>query len=351
MRYISVVFPRENEMLARTILTALRTTAAIAFLAAIAAGTAGAQTDAANAPGEAGYPSRAVRLIVPYAPGGNGDIVSRIIGQWLARPLGQQIVIDNRGGAGGNIGAELAARAAPDGYTLVLGTNTHAINMTLYAKPGYDLVADFAPITLLTSAPMMLTVHPSLPAKSVRELIALARARPGRLNYGTGGSGSSGHIIAELFKTSVGVDIVHVPYKGVSQAATDLMAGQVQMMFIAPSSALGYVRAGKLTGLAITSATRSALAPGFPTMAESGVPGFDASIWQGILAPARTPQRVIAILNRRTTELLGTKEVRDQFVAQGAEPASSTPEQFAAYIRAEVRKWGEAVKASGAKVD
>jgi tripartite-type tricarboxylate transporter receptor subunit TctC len=305
----------------------------------------------ARAQAEDGYPARAVRFIVPYAPGGNGDIVSRIIGQRLSKTFGQQFVIDNRAGAGGNIGAEAAARAAPDGYTIVLGTNTHAINMSLYARPGYDLAADFAPVTLLTTAPMLLAVHPSLPAKSVKEFIALARSRPGKLNYGTGGSGSSAHIITELLKTTAGIDLVHVPYKGTAQAATDLIAGQIQVMFIATSSALNFMRSGKLVGLGVSTAKPSALAPGIPPLAQSGLPGFDASIWQGILAPARTPPRIVTLLNREISGQLDQKEVRDQFLAQGAEAMSSTPERFGAFIKSEIERWGKVVKASGAKVD
>jgi tripartite-type tricarboxylate transporter receptor subunit TctC len=260
-------------------------------------------------------------------------------------------VIDNRAGAGGNIGAELAARAAPDGYTIVLGTNTHAINMSLYSKPGYDLAADFAPVTLLTTAPMLLAVHPSLPARSVKEFIVLARARPGKLNYGTGGSGSSAHIITELFKTTAGIDLVHVPYKGTAQAATDLMAGQIQVMFIATSSALNFVRSGKLMGLGVSTAQPSALAPGVPPLAHSGLPGFDASIWQGILAPARTPSRIVSALHREIAGQVDQKEVKEQFSAQGAEAASSTPERFGTFIKSEIERWGKVVKASGAKVE
>jgi tripartite-type tricarboxylate transporter receptor subunit TctC len=319
----------------------------IAFLlVAFAATTAHAQTAVDD-----GYPAKAVRFIVPYAPGGNGDIVSRIIGQRLSKVLGQQFVIDNRAGAGGNIGAEQAARAAPDGYTIVLGTNTHAINMSLYSKPGYDLAADFAPVTLLTTAPMLLAVHPSLPARSVKEFIVLARARPGKLNYGTGGSGSSAHIITELFKTTAGIDLVHVPYKGTAQAATDLMAGQIQVMFIATSSALNFVRSGKLMGLGVSTAQPSALAPGVPPLAHSGLPGFDASIWQGILAPARTPSRIVSALHREIAGQVDQKEVKEQFSAQGAEAASSTPERFGTFIKSEIERWGKVVKASGAKVE
>ena len=317
------------------------------FCAALMAAAA----SGALAQGSAGYPNRPLRFIVPYAAGGNGDIVSRIIAHKLLTQIGQQIVIDNRGGAGGNIGAELAARTAPDGYTIMLGTNTHAINMSLFAKLGYDLQKDFAPITLATSAPMMLIVHPSLPAKSVKEFIALARAHPNKLNYGTGGSGSSAHVITELFKSMAGVQLVHVAYKGVAQSTTDLIAGQIQMTFSSPASALAHMQAGRVRALAISSAARSAAAPGLPTLDESGLPGFDASIWQGVFTPARTAPDIIARLNREITGALGASEVRDQLGAQGVEAQPSTAEQFAAFIRVEIAKWAKVIKVSVAKAD
>jgi len=255
-----------------------------------------------------GYPNRPLRFVVPYAAGGNGDIVSRIIAQKLIAQIGQQIVIDNRGGAGGNIGAELAARAAPDGYTIMLGTNTHVINMSLFAKLPYDIQRDFAPITLATSAPMVLIVHPSLPAKTVNEFIALAKAHPKKLNYATGGSGSSAHVITELFASMAGVQLTHVAYKGVAQATTDLIAGQIQMSFNSTSTALAHMQSGRVRALAISTAARSAIAPGLPTIAESGVPGFDASIWQGVLAPARTAPEIISRLNREIVNALGASD-------------------------------------------
>jgi tripartite-type tricarboxylate transporter receptor subunit TctC len=297
------------------------------------------------------FPAHPIRFIVPYAPGGNGDIVGRVLAQRLAGVLGQQIVIDNRAGAGGNIGAELAARAAPDGYTLVLGTNTHVINMSLYARLSYDLVKDFAPISLLSSAPLVLITHPSVPAKSVAELIALAKANPGKLNYGSGGSGSTAHIITEMFRSAAGINIVHVPYKGVSQSLTDLIAGQIQIVFNATSTAMAHIQAGRVRGLAVSTATRTALAPGVPTIAESGLPGFDARNWQGVLAPARTPPAIVAFFYRDIANLLKTPEMREQLFAQGVDAMSSTPEQFSAYIKDETVKWGRAIKAAGAKVD
>ena len=297
------------------------------------------------------YPNRVLRFIVPYAAGGNGDVVSRILASRLSPVLGQQVVIDNKAGSGGNIGAEIAARAAPDGYTIVLGTNTHAINMSLYARTGYDLTRDFAAVSLISSAPLVLIVHPSVPAKSVRELIALARGAPGQLNYGTGGSGSSAHITTELFKTLAGINIVHVPYKGVTQATTDLIAGQLQVMFNATSTALEYVRAKRVRAIGISSAQRSPLAPDIVTIAESGLPGFDSIIWQGVLAPAGTPTAIIERLNREIAGVLGTPEVKNQFIAQGVLPMPSTPGHLQSYMKTEIAKWAKVVASSGARVD
>lgn len=297
------------------------------------------------------YPNRPLRFLVPYAAGGNGDIVARIIAQKLIVPLGQQIVIDNRGGAGGNIGAELASRAAPDGYTFMLGTNTHAINMSLYAKPGYDIQRDFAPVTRTTSAPMILIVPAALPVKTLKDFIALAKAQPNKLNYATGGSGSSAHVITELFKSMAGVQLTHVAYKGVAQATTDLIAGQIQMSFNSTSTALGHMQAGRVRGLAISTATRSVAAPGVPTIAESGLPGFDASIWQGIYVPARTPTDIITRLNRDIVGVLNSNDIKEQLSVQGLDALPTTPAEFAAFTRAEIAKWAQVIKLSGAKVD
>lgn len=295
------------------------------------------------------YPSRPIRFIVPYAAGGNGDIVGRIIAQRLTPLLKQQIVVDNRAGAGGNIGAELAARAAPDGHTIVLGTNTHVINMTLYARPGYDMQKDFAPITLATTSPMVLIIHPGVAAKSIKEFIALAKSQPGKFNYGTGGSGTSAHVITELFRTMAGINIVQVAYKGVAQATTDLIAGQIHLMFNSSATALPHMQTGRVRGLGLSSSARSPLVPGVPTIAESGVPGFDASIWQGVLAPARTPRDIVTRLHRDLARLLTNPESRDAFAAAGVEALNSTPEQFATYIAIETAKWAKVVQASGAR--
>lgn len=325
---------------------------AAGFAAALLfAATAAGQTNAPSTDKSGSYPVRAIRFIVPYAAGGNGDIVSRILGSRLSPALSQQVVIDNRGGAGGNIGAELAARAAPDGYTIMLGTNTHAINMSLYAKPGYDLLKDFAPISLVSSTPLVLMVHPSLPAKNVREFIALARASPGKLNYGTGGSGSSAHIVTELLKTQAAINLVHVPYKGVAQATTDLISGQIQVMFNSTSTALDHMRSKRVRALGISSSQRSPLVPELPTIAESGLPGFEAIIWQGVLAPAGTPAATVERLNREIASALASAELKKQFLAAGVVPMPSAPSEFQGYIKFEIAKWAQVVKASGAKVD
>ena len=305
----------------------------------------------AHAAAQGTYPNRPLRLIVPYAAGGNGDIVSRILAQKLVTQIGQQVVIDNRGGAGGNIGAELAARAAPDGYTLMLGTNTHAINMSLFAKLPYDLQRDFAPVSRTTSAPMVLLVHPSLPAKTVKEFIALAKSQPGKLNYASGGSGSSAHVITELFAAMAGVQLTHVAYKGVAQATTDLIAGQIQVAFNSTATALGHMQAGRVRGLGLSTATRSSAAPGVPTIAEAGLPGFDASIWQGIFVPARTPPETIARLHREIATALNSGEVKDQLAVQGLDALPTTPQQFAVFVTEEIAKWAKVIKLSGAKGD
>ena len=305
----------------------------------------------AVAQSSAGYPNRPLRFIVPYAAGGNGDIVARIIAQKLITQIGQQLVIDNRGGAGGNIGAELAARAAPDGYTFMLGTNTHVINMRLFSKLPYDIQRDFAPVTLTTSAPMVLIVHPSLPAKTVKEFITLARAHPKKLNFASGGSGSSAHVISELFASMAGVQLTHVAYKGAAQATTDLIAGQIQMSFNSTATALAHMQAGRVRGLGISTAMRSSAAPGLPTIAESGLPGFDASIWQGVFTPARTPLEIIVRLNRELVAVLGASEVKEQLRVQGLDALPSAPDAFADFIRVEIAKWAKVIKISGAKVD
>jgi tripartite-type tricarboxylate transporter receptor subunit TctC len=299
------------------------------------------------------YPSRPIRLVVPYPPGGPLDIMARAIGQKLTEAWSQPVVVDNRAGAGGNIGADLVAKSPADGYTLLMGAvATHAINPTLYGKIPYDPVKDFAPVALVAQVPNILVVNPSVPAKSVRELIELARARPGYLNFGSGSTGSTGHLAGELFKTMAGVEMVHIPYKGGAPAMADLLAGQVQLMFDNLANALPNVRAGRLRALAVTTLARSPAMPDLPTIAESGLPGFDLTTWFGLMVPAGTPPEIVVKLNAEIVRALNAKDMRERLEKMGAEPpANNTPEHFAAFIRAEAAKYAKVVKDSGAKVE
>ena len=298
------------------------------------------------------YPEHPIRLVVPFPPGGTTDIIAREVGQQLTQTLGQSVVIDNRPGAGGNIGSELVARSAPDGYTLLMCTvGTHAINPSLYAKLPYDHIADFAPVILVASVPNVLEVTPTLPVYSVADLIKLAKQKPGQINFASSGSGTSIHLSGELFKAMAGVDMTHVPYRGSAPALADLISGQVQVMFDNLPSSLGQIKAGKLRAIAVTSAQRAPALPDVPTIAESGLPGFEATAWFGVVAPAGTPPAVIARINRDLNQWLQTPDAREKLLAQGAVAEGDTPQQFAAYIRAETEKWARVVKASGAKVD
>ena len=297
----------------------------------------------------ADYPARPVRLIVPFAPAGPTDIMSRAISEKFSGRLGQQLVVDNRPGAGGAIGSELAARSAPDGYTLLLGhIGTHAINASLYSKLGYDPVKDFAPITMIATLPLGLWVHVSVPAHSVKELIALARAKPGSINFGSAGSGGPTHMAGEMLKSMARIDIVHVPYKGNAASLTDLIAGRVQMMFSNLLTAGPHARAGKLRGIAVTTAKRSPQAPELPTIAESGVPGYDLTPWYGLLLPAGTPRAIVTRLNREIGGILTEPDMVERFRTQGIDLVTSTPEGFAALIKSEIPKWRKVVKESGA---
>ena len=301
---------------------------------------------------QSGYPSRSVRLVVPFPPGGTTDILARAAAQKLTEVLGQQVIVDNRPGAGGNIGAELVAHAPPDGYTLLMGTvGTHAINASLYSKMPYDHIKDFAPVILVAGVPNVLVVTPSLPVNSVQELIAYAKANPGKLNFASSGNGTSIHLSGELFKSLTGVTMTHVPYKGSALALTDLVGGQVQLMFDNLPSSLAFIKAGKLRALAVTSATRAAALPDVPTMVEAGVPGFEATAWFGILAPAGTPRDVVTRLNGEVAKWLASPEAREKLMAQGAIAAGGSPEDFAHHIAAETTKWAKVVKESGAKID
>lgn len=301
-------------------------------------------------PAGADYPSRPIRLIVPFAAGGPMDIMSRAIGERLTQSLGQQVVVDNRGGAGGSIGTEIAARAAPDGYTLLTGhIGTHAVNVSLYPGLGYDPVRDFAPVTLIATLPLGLFVNAALPAGSVQELLALARAKPGSINFASAGAGGPTHMAGEMLKAMARIEIVHVPYKGNAAAPTDLVAGRVHMMFSNLLTAMPHARAGKLRALAVSSARRSPQAPELPTVAEAGVPGYDITPWYGVFAPAGTPRAIVARLNREIGAILGAQDMKERFRAQGVDLVSSTPEQLAALIRSEIPKWRKVVQESGAK--
>jgi len=301
--------------------------------------------------GQAAYPTKPVRLVVPFPAGGTTDLLARAAAQKLSEAWGQQVIVDNRPGAAGNIGAELVSKAAPDGYTLLMGTvGTHAINPSLYAKMPYDHVKDFAPVILVAGVPNVLVVNPGLPVNSVAELIAYAKANPGKLNFASSGSGTSIHLSGELFKTMTGVQMTHVPYKGSAPALTDLMGGQVQLMFDNLPSSLAFIKAGKLRALGVTSAVRAAALPDTPTVADT-VPGFEASSWFGILAPAGTPRDIVTKINAETAKWLASPDAKEKLAGQGANVAGGSPDAFAKHIQTETAKWAKVVKDSGAKVD
>jgi tripartite-type tricarboxylate transporter receptor subunit TctC len=306
----------------------------------------------ATAAAQASFPSKPLTIIVPFTPGGTTDILARIVGQGLSVEFGQSVVIENRAGAGGNIGGQVAAKAAPDGYTLFMGTvGTQAINASLYKKMPFDPIKDFAPLTRVANVPNLLVANPDQPFKSVAELIAYAKANPGKVNFASSGNGTSIHLSGELFKTMAKVQMVHVPYKGSAPALTDLLGNQVGIMFDNLPSVIPHVRSGKLRPLAITTAKRSPELPDVPTIAESGLPGYEATSWFGLLAPAGTPAAVITKLNAAIVKVLGQPDVRKRISDQGAEVYSETPEQFAAFIQAEGVKWGKVVRDSGASLD
>jgi len=298
------------------------------------------------------YPNRTIRLVVPFPAAGTTDILARAAAQKLTEAFGQSVVVDNRPGAAGNIGSDLVAKSAPDGYTLLMGTvGTHAINPSLYSKMPYDHVKDFAPVVLVAGVPNVLVVNPALPVNSVSDLIKLAKDKPGQINFASSGSGTSIHLSGELFKTMAGVDMTHVPYKGSSPALTDLIGGQVQIMFDNLPSALPQIKGGRLRAIAVTSLKRAPVLPDIPTISESGLPGFEASSWFGVLAPAGTPAPIVARINAEVNKWLQSAEAREKLLSQGAEAAGGSPEQFANHIRTESEKWAKVVKASGAKVD
>lgn len=298
------------------------------------------------------YPSKPVKLIVAFPPGGVPDLVGRIVAQRLSQGLGQPVLVDNRAGAAGTVGMEAGANSPADGYTLVLGsTGTLASAPALYPALGYDPIKSFAPISLLSSAPYVVVVHPAVPAASLRELIDLAKSKPGQLNFGSAGSGGPPHVAGEMFKAAAGVDLVHVPYKGLPTAVTDLLTGRIQIMFNQLAPFLPHISAGKLKILAVAARDRAPQLPGVPTAAEAGLPGYEVSVWFGLLAPSATPNGVISRLSAEVTTALATREVKDSLAAQGFEPTGSTPEQFSSFIASETARWSGAIKASGTKLD
>lgn len=298
------------------------------------------------------YPDKPVRLVVPFPPGGGADNLARLIMPRVAQALGQPIVIENKPGAGGNVGAEFVARATPDGYTLLYGTNgTHSINASLYRNLRFDPIKDFAPVARMTSIAAMLIVNPKLPASSVAELISYAKANPGALNFASAGNGTTSHLAGELFKTAAGVDIVHIPYRGGALAISDLIGGQVQMMIDVMPNAYPLAKDGRVRGLAIASAQRFPGAPEYPTLAESGLPGFEASAWDGILAPAGTPEPVIRKLNAAVRAALEDPEIVSALRSRGAVPVVGAPEDFVRHIAESTKKWAAVVQSSGAKID
>ena len=297
------------------------------------------------------YPGKPIRIIVPYPPGGFNDTLARTLGHQLTEKWRQPVIVDNRPGGGTTIGTNLAAKSAPDGYTLLIVSFAFAVNPALYASLPYDTDKDFAPIVFAASTPNLLVVNPELPVKSVKKLIALARSKPGKLNYASAGNGSSNHLSMELFKNLTGVDIVHVPYKGSAQAVTDLIGGQVDVMFDNVPNVLQQVKAGKLRALAVSSKERSPFVEGLPTVAESGVPGFDVSVWFGVVAPAGTPQSIVAKLNAQINGILKLAEIRQAFNNQGVEPAGGTPGDFSSFLVAQRTKWAKVIKDSGTKAE
>ncbi len=297
------------------------------------------------------YPERSVRLVVPYAPGGGTDLTGRLAGQRLTEALGKQFIVDNRTGGAGNIGTELVARATPDGYTLLIASLSNSVNVSLFPKLPINPVTNFDPVSLLVTVPMMLVVHPSLPVKSIQDLVTLAKARPGQLNYSSGGMGTANHVAGELFKYMAQVDIVHVPYKGGAPALSDVIAGQIHLIFGTMTMTRDFAKSGRLRALATTGPKRSAAAPELPTITEAGVAGYEVGAWYGLLAPVGTPKPVVGKLSEELARIVRIPEVRASLLAQGSEPAGSTPEEYAKFLRAEIDKWARIAKASGMRAD
>jgi tripartite-type tricarboxylate transporter receptor subunit TctC len=298
------------------------------------------------------YPAKPVRIVVPFPPGGTSDILARTIGPRLSAEWGQPVVVDNRPGAAGNIAAEHVARAPGDGYTLFITTvGIHAIHPSLYSKLPFDPLRDFTPVTNLVMLPSVLAVHPSIPVRSVKDLIALAKKRPGDLSYSSAGSGSQPHLTAELFKTMTGVNLLHVPYKGAAQQLTDLVAGHVALTFATAPSAVPFIKGGQMRAIGVSSGKRASALPDVPTIAEAGVPGYEAVGWNGMVAPANLPGPVLEKVSATVVKVFNLPEVRDRMISLAADPVTTTPAQFGAYIKAEIAKWAKVVKASGAKAE
>ncbi len=298
------------------------------------------------------YPQRAVRLIVPYPPGGAGDIVGRMLAIKLTESLGQQVVVDNRGGGGQIIATEITAKAPPDGYTLFLASATHGINPGLRrGKLPYDSIRDFAPITLVAESPLVFIAHPSLGVGNIKELVALAKARPGRINYASSGPGTGGHLSVELLKFQTGIDLVHVPYKGAGPALVDLVGGQVQMMCTSPLPAMPHVKSGRLRALGMTSRTRSRAAPDLPTVAEQGLPGYESSLWYALVAPAATPPAIIRRVHADTVKILKSPDLAEQLLSQGADPVGNSPQELARFIKAEIDRWTRVITQANIRVE
>lgn len=302
-------------------------------------------------PADAQYPTRPVRLVLAFPPGGGTDTLGRILGPRMAQGLGQQVVVENRPGGGANIGAEIAAKSPPDGYTMFMATTAHSVSATLYTKLGYNLVKDFAPVVLLASTPNLVVVHPSVPVKSIKELIAFAKARPGQLDFASSGSGSQPHLAGELFNSMAGTKMFHIPYKGGGPAVTALVSGEAAVGFATAPSVVNFVKSGQLRGLAITSLQRSPLLPDLPTVNEAGLRGYEAGPWYGFLVPTGTPREAIMRLNAESLKAMTFPEVKERMAATGLTPLGSTPDEFGALVRSEVEKWGKVVKATGMSVD
>jgi len=299
-----------------------------------------------------GYPAKPIRLVAPSTPGDAPDVIARMVADKLSIALGQQVVVENRPGAGGVVGSEIVAKALPDGYTLIMGNaGSHGINAAVYSKLPYDIQRDFAPVSQIALAPNIFVVNPDIPAKSIPEFVAYAKARPGQLAYASGGNGSSAHMSMELLKSMAGIELIHVPYKGSSPALTDVMAGQVAVMSVNMPPAVPLVKAGKLRALAVTTRTRSPLMPEVPTVAESGLPGYETVAWFGVLAPAGTPKEIVNRLSVEIAKIARSPEMRERLVSLGAEPVGGTPDEFAAVIARDIAKWTALAKSVGIKVD